>query len=164
MPSTAARSSLMRSAFGVTLTIASSRSVNREKSDQVLPLKRGGSPGSAPVCRPSFWASSSTDVSAPVSSTLDAGLSTCRSMSTWNAASAVLYEVFEGRSSRWTSAGMSEHAARTSATSGRSRWIRVTLHRWYGGETAGGLAPALALRELRLEELTKPTERAELQR
>ena len=48
MPSTAARSSRVLSAFGVAATIASSLSENFEKSDQVLPVRFSPADGSPP--------------------------------------------------------------------------------------------------------------------
>src|ERR1700675_1185349 len=96
MPSTAARSGGVLSAFGVAAPIASSRSENLAKSDHVLPVRFSPADGIAVSLAPSFLASVTTPSRAPVISVWDVGLSTWRSMSTWYAASAVLYEVLEG--------------------------------------------------------------------
>src|SRR5438132_12131927 len=105
--------------------MASSRSENFEKSDHVLPVRFRLDDGRTLSVAPSFLASTTTPARAPVMSVVDVGLSTCRSMRTWYAASAVLYEVLDGRSSRCSSAGTSEQAAAINAMSGRNVRRRI---------------------------------------
>src|SRR5437879_4562166 len=137
MPSTAARSKRVLSAFGVAATTASRRSENFAKSDHVLPVRFKLDEGSALSVAPSFFASVTTPSSAPVISVVDVGLSTWRSMRTWYAASAVLYDVLDGRSSRCSSAGTSEQAAAMNATSGRS--VRRRINRYLFEKSTGRL-------------------------
>ena len=126
MPSTAARSTSVLSAFGTAVRTAVTRSENFAKSDQVLPVKSTEPLGKV-ASGASFCTSVCTLTSAPPRSSCEVGLSTWRSMSTWYAASAVLYGLFDGRSSRCSSAGTSEHAANSRATMGMSVRRRITL-------------------------------------
>ena len=76
MPSTAARSRSVLSALGVAAAMASNRSENFAKSDQVLPVRFKLDDGRAPSVAPSFFASVATLSRAPVMSVVDVGLST----------------------------------------------------------------------------------------
>src|SRR5436190_4781200 len=156
MPSTAARSRRVLSAFGVAATIASSRSENFAKSDHVLPVRLRPAEGSPPSVAPSFLASVTTPSSAPVRSVCDVGLSTWRSMRTWYAASAVLYDVLDGKSSRCNSAGTSEQAAAMNATSGRNVRRRINE---YLREVYGSLRSAVQATSLVKSFLKRPSAR-----